>query len=93
MPVNTLSAWSKLAGVPSAFANNVSKTDLELLPNSQKNIQDQVAYAALSLRQGKGWLPANLRSQAESEEELRGVERGSSGWQDARSACEELIDL
>lgn len=76
MPVNTLSAWSKLAGSPSTFANNLSKTDFEFLPNSQKNIQDKVAYVALRLRQGKGWLLANLRSHAELEEEPQGVEKG-----------------
>lgn len=71
-----LSAWSKLASASSTFANNLSKTDLEFLKNSQKNIQDKVSYVALKLHQGKGWLLANLRSHTELEEEFQRVGKG-----------------
>lgn len=40
IPVNMLSARSKLAGAASTLASNLSETDSEFLPNSQKNIQD-----------------------------------------------------
>lgn len=61
IPVNMLSARSKLAGAASTVANNLSKTDLELLPNPEKNIQDKGAYVVLQLRQGGGWFLANWR--------------------------------
>lgn len=67
-----LGARSNLAGAASTFANNLSKTDFEFLPDSQKNIQDEAAYGALTL----GWLLANLRSHTEFEKEFRGVEQG-----------------
>lgn len=70
IPVNKLGAWSKLAGASSTFANNLSKTDLEFLPNSQNNIHDKAAYVALGLHQGKGWLLANLGSHTELEKEF-----------------------
>lgn len=54
-----LGAWSKLASASSPFANNLSETELEFLPNSQKNIQGKTAYVALELHQGEGWAPAN----------------------------------
>lgn len=61
IPVNMLSARSKLAGAASTVASNLSKTDLEFLPNSEKNIQDKGAYVVLQLHEGRGWLLANWR--------------------------------
>ena len=81
IPVNMLSAWSKLAGVSSSFANNLSKTDLEFLPNSQKNIQDKVTYVAFRLHKGKGWLLAHLKSHTELEKEFQ---RAGKGPQDGK---------
>ena len=70
-------------GTLSTFANNLSKTDLEFLPNSQMDIQDKVACVALKLGQGRGWLLAHLGSHTEWEEKLQGAEKGTSGWQGA----------
>lgn len=78
IPVNMLSAWSKLAGASSSFASNLSKT-----PKLSKEHPRQGSLRSIQTSHRRGLAPSQLEKPSWIREGILKSWESTSGWQDA----------